>query len=230
MIKKIISLCIVSSLSLLAISCASSKVVINQSYKIPSYSEPSLVIVFKNDPLIDYNGNVEPEFGPGDPKTLIMNFFKNQLIKDIRAQTSLKNILFDTCSSMGYYDHHEITVGNSGTQSITVLGKGGTFTCRNINPTYVLTLSDLFIGTAFETQYNPGFMGANGIWMGGGSSTAKKLYYKAQVTLYDNTAKDHVEYGYINQSAQGFFPVITIGVWNSVSSSFISQIFSGVHF
>lgn len=230
MLKKLISLCVVSSLSLLAISCASSKVVINQEYKSPSHSEPSLVIILKGNPMIDYDGNVEPEFGPGDPKTLITNFFKNQLIKDIRAQTSIKEILFDTCSSMGYFDQHEVVIGNSGTHLIPVLGKGGTYTCRNTNPTYVLNLSDIFIGTALEVNHNPGYMGSNGMMFGGGPSASKKLTYKAQVTLYDNVAKEHVEYGYINESAQGFFPVITIGVWNSVSSSFVSRIFSGVHF
>jgi hypothetical protein len=187
-----------------------------------------MVIILTNKPMVDYDGNVEPEFGPGDPNTLITNFFKDQLVKDIRAQTSIKDILFDTCSSMGYFDHNEISIGNSGTQEIAVLGKGGTYTCRNINPTYVLTLSDVFIGTALETNFSPGYMGPNGMMMGGGSSTTKKLTYKAQVTLYDNIAKEHVEYGYINEAAQGFFPVITIGVWNSVSSSFVSKIFSGL--
>jgi hypothetical protein len=230
MLKNFISPLVASAIAFLAISCASSKVVINQEYKYPSYSEPSLVIILKDNPIIDYEGNVEPEFGPGDPKTLITNFFKNQLIKDIRAQTSIQNIQFDTCSSMGYYDNHEISVGNSGTQSISVLGKGGSYTCRNSNPTYVLTLSVIFIGTAIETTYRPPVMGSNGMWMGGGSSTTKKLSYEAHVALYDNVAKEHVEYGYINESAHGFFPVITIGVWNSLSSSFVSKIFSGVHF
>lgn len=230
MLKKLISLCVVSAISLLAISCASSKVVMNQEYKNPSHNEPSMVIILKSDLMIDYDGDVEPEFGPGDQKTLITNFFKNQLIKDIRAQTSIKDITFDTCSSMGYFNNQEISVGNSGTQEIAVLGKGGTYTCRNSNPTYVLTLSEIFIGTALETGYNTGYMGSNGMMMGGGPTASKKLTYKAQVTLYDNTAKDHVEYGYINESAQGFFPVITIGVWKSVSSSFVSQIFSGLQF
>ncbi len=228
MLKKLILPLVISAISLLAISCAPGEVVINPYYKNPSYSEPSLVIILKDNPIIDYEGNVEPEFGPGDPKTLISNFFKNQIIKDIRAQTSIKDIQFDTCSSMGSYDHHEISAGNSGTQSIAVLGKGGLYTCRNINPTYVLTLSDIFIGTTFENHYYPGYMGPNGMMMGDYSPTSKKLSYKALVTLFDNTAKEHVEYGYINQSAQGFFPVITIGVWKSVSNSFVSRIFSGV--
>lgn len=230
MFKKLISLCVVSSFSLLAISCASSKIVINQEYKRLSHNEPSLVIILKGNPMIDYDGDVEPEFSPGDQKTLITNFFKNQIVKDIRAQTSIKEILFDTCSSMGYYENQEVVAGSSGTQSISVLGKGGSYTCRNINPTYVLTLSDIFIGTVLETGYNPGYMGSNGMMFGGGPTASKKLTYKAQVTLFDNVAKEHVEYGYINQSAQGFFPVITIGVWKSVSSSFVSRIVSGVKF
>jgi hypothetical protein len=228
MLRQLISQCIILSLSLLAISCASSKVVINQLYQNPSHSEPSLVIILKDYPMINYDGDVKPEFGPGEPTTLITNYFKNQLIKDIRTQTSIKDIQFETCVTTGYYDHQEITIGG-GTESISVLSKGGAYTCRNNNPTFVLTLSDIYIGTALETHYNPGFMGPNGMMMGGGSSTSKKLSYKAQVTLFDNVAKEHVEYGYINESAQGFFPVITIGVWNSVSSSFVNRIFSGVH-
>lgn len=46
-------------------------------------------------------------------------------------------------------------------------------------------------------QYFP--MGFKGMMVGGGS---KRLYYKAQVTLFDNIAQQIIRYGYVNESAR----------------------------
>jgi hypothetical protein len=76
-----------------------------------------------------------------------------------------------------------------------------------------------------ETYYNPPMMGAGGMMMGGGGSATKKLTYKAKAFLYDNRAKQFIEYGMIDESASGFFPVITLNEWKSASQLFVEKLF-----
>jgi hypothetical protein len=182
-----------------------------------------MVIILNKAPLVDYHGNVEPEFGPGDQDSLIIDFFKQQLIKDIKSLTSINTIQFDTCTTTGSYDSFEIeTIGN--TAKIPVLGKGGHYSCQNSDPTFILTLSDVNIGTEYQNYTTMNF---NGMMMGG--SASKKLYYKAQVTLFDNRAQQIIRYGYVNESVKGkgFWPVIRINDWYDISSNFTSIIFDG---
>jgi hypothetical protein len=76
-----------------------------------------------------------------------------------------------------------------------------------------------------ETQSYGPTMGANGMMFGGGSHTQKSLTYQAKAFLYDNRAKQFVEYGIIDESASGFFPVITLNVWKQTSEAFVQKIF-----
>jgi len=50
-------------------------------------------------------------------------------------------------------------------------------------------------------------MGTHGMMMGGGSSTSKKIFNKAQISLFDNIKKQFIKYGYVNESAQGLVSV-----------------------
>ena len=223
MFKQLLPLFAVT-LALLVISCASSKVILNKDYQFTSYDNPTLVVVLQREPSVNYSGNVEPEFGPGDPNTLIRAFFKKQLAEDISSQTGIRNVVFEQCIPKGYFNRHEVKPGDFSSE-VEVLVDGGTFLCQNANPGYVLVLSDIYIGTHLETNFSPGYMGANGMMMGGGSSATKKLIYEARAYLYDNTAKQYIEYGKIKEAASGFFPVITIGVWKSASSAFVRKLF-----
>ena len=210
--------------ALFLFSCASSKVVLNKNYQNAPYDNATLVVVLKSEPQVNYSGNVEPEFGPGDPNTLIRAFFKKQLAEDITSQTNIKNIVFEECTPKGYFNRQEVKPGDFSSE-MEVLVDGGVFVCQNENPAYVLMLSDLYIGTYLETHYSPGVMGANGMMIGGTSSASKKLIYSGKAFLYDNKAKEFIEYGVIKEAASGFFPVITIGVWKSASSAFVRKLF-----
>jgi hypothetical protein len=86
-------------------------------------------------------------------------------------------------------------------------------------------LSEIYIGTLLETHYTAPMMGAGGMMMGGGASASKKLTYKAKAFLYDNRAKQFIEYGIIDESASGFFPVITLNEWKNASRIFTDKLF-----
>lgn len=219
-IIKLLSVC----LALMAISCATSKVILNTQYQQLVYNDPSLVIVLKEEPRVNYSGNVQPEFGPGDPLMLIRDFFKKQLIEDIKSQTILKTIEFGKCTPNGYIEKQQI--GSGEVSEIEVLMNGGKYDCQNPDPAYVLVLSEIYIGTSLESHFNAPMMGSNGMMIGGGSSTKKKLTYQAKAYLYDNRAKQFVEYGIIDEYASGFFPVITINEWKNASETFVRKLFN----
>lgn len=218
-------LLIVSGL-LLCISCSSSKLILNENYFNSKLEPGKLVVAIDGRHVIRYSGNVEPEFGPGDPDSLIWNYFQNSLIKDIKNYTKFKNVSIDTCIAKAYYDN-KIVKTSQRAVTMKIPSDGAEFTCKETVPDYVLLLSDVFIGTVMESHYNAPVMGANGV-MGGGTSQSKKLIYDALVILWDLKAKRNIEYGIVKVNASGFFPVITMSEWENVSKAFVRKLFPDI--
>jgi hypothetical protein len=63
------------------------------------------------------------------------------------------------------------------------------------------------------------------------SSTTKNLTYEADISIWDNTAKTLVAYGHVKSVVgSSFIPVVTMGTWKQVTSSFVSAIFDKTPF
>jgi hypothetical protein len=220
------TLLLTAVIPLIAVSCASN-IVLNSQYTAPRYDDSSLAVVIDGEPAVHYEGNVEPEFGPGDPETLITEFFKKQLVADIQKSTTLKNVSIETCTGEGPLDRHILE--KSGIE-VSVLANGGMFKCRGGNPTYVLVLTNMSIGTVFNINNGAPAMGANGMMTGGGTWTTKELVYEAKALLYDNRSRQFIEYGLFTGRAMGAFSVITMNEWNGVSRSFVARLFAKTKF
>jgi hypothetical protein len=83
--------------------------VLNSDYRKGHLNGETLAIVIRDRrPGIGYSGTVEPEFGLGNPDTLIYSFFKSQLIRDILRLTNFKTVRIDRCSSECYLENQII--------------------------------------------------------------------------------------------------------------------------
>lgn len=219
------------SLITLLISCSSSNVILQPKYTERNIDKGSIaVLILDENPEINYEGNLKPEFGEGNPQKLIMDFFIRQIPADIKEITKLEQVeVVSENPEQGIgYTTREVEVWKNGFLfkikqkfNVRVPSKGSKYSFSGFEPTYTLLINELKIETSFH--YTAPSMGANGVMMGGSSS--KKLNYISDFCLWDNEKNDLISYGHIERTAQNPFNVVTMTTWTDVSHSYVQGIF-----
>jgi hypothetical protein len=140
---------------LLFTSCGSSLMVMEKGYEGRKIPKASLgVIVRNNPPAIDYSGNVEPEFGPGDQNALIFKYFKTGIVEDIKSQTSLAQATFldERVDPSLFSTDREVNLPNGTRVEVAIPAPGTHFSFRDSTAGFLLILDHLYIGTSIESH------------------------------------------------------------------------------
>lgn len=206
---------------LVLLSCTSSKLIVNEETKRETAKVKKIKVYIGENVSISYDGDVEPEFGKGNENTLISNFFKEQIKKDILALTVLENCVvsenvprfrkikkeFKTLKWAFIFpytkrdtlilpdDGQEIYVGYDSTD-------------------YILFVDDLKIGTTYSS-----------IVAGTNTTTTKELGYSSNVWLWDCREKKVISYGKVSEKVSGVMGFIVKNTWLSLSDKYVSRIF-----
>lgn len=237
------------------------KIVISKSY---GYSKadapPKLAIcIGSQTPAINYTGNVENEFGKGDPKELIWAFFKKQVQKDVANGSIFASVEYDELAAQPQTQPKTIDVNEKGDMSFSVPVKGSSLSCKSTTPDVVLILDDISIVSDFKISGNreridlaSGDIGqsralffSNGAPVSGqfpmpvynppmyhtgpSFSTSKDLIYEAKMILWDNNAKDVVSYGFLYAIDENSLTV-TMDDWLENTQRFVDKILDGTPF
>jgi len=140
------------SLLLLA-SCGSSIIVVEKGYQTAKINKASMAVLIC-PPEIDYSGNVEPEFGPGDQNTLILNYFKKAIAENITSKTGLSpvRVLDDPIDPVARNAAKGVKLPNGEVVQVALPASGARFNFNGFTADYVLIVDRLFIGTSLETN------------------------------------------------------------------------------
>ena len=244
--------------------------VVLPKYENLKVSQSSLAVVLHGRTIVNYKGNVEPEFGPGNPDSLIMGYFKSAVVKGMGEKTEFSPVIFiDEAVVPGIMSREvSLKMPNGSNKVISTPGFNTCFQFESRNPAFVLVIDRLYIGTELKTttywadgtkprpdtpesmlqvertlyfpgtgyafssvnNYSPPVFTPTPIPMMH-ASTTKSLIYDADISLWNNEAKDLVAYGHIRSKvSSSFIPVVTMGTWNQVTSGFVNALFGGTPF
>jgi hypothetical protein len=191
----------------------------------------SLVIApFTSAPSIQYMGNLENEFGQGDPEQLILDHFKTDVMtRKIYRHCIFGDVKFGEYLAAPKLSEKIFDLGDMFKLHVSLPDSGTTLEFEGIapNPEFVLFLQDVDLGTDLESRSAPGHFvptGApgGGMMMVGGSRAQKVLCFKADFAFWDNTLGRVVTFGRIKASQDA--SIVTISDWNSVDEDFIQQL------
>lgn len=228
--KKYNYLAIVAATFIIA-SCSASKVMLNPEYEDEYVSAKNVAIVIQDtNPVISYNANTKLIFGEGNKDSIIWNFYKEKLTKQIKQKLNPDEIFFDDISQQIYSTmvmvntknaSYEIKIPTRGTKLNFESGKDADL---------VFVIDQIGIGTELSFNQNAPVMGANGMMYGGGMSVKKELVFRSDFLLWDNLRKRVVSYGHLEANASAMIPIITKLTWENVSSEYIGKMISKVKF
>lgn len=234
---RVISLFLVSCMVIM--SCSSSGVFLEPAYTNKKINDGCLAVqIVDFDPNIFYEGNIEPEFGKGNTRDLIMAYFKKQLPVDILRCTTLKDVKVFTKNLMSPIEKKGVEVwlkqkvfSRKEIVSVRVPALGNELKFEGYKPEYVLIIEGISIGTVFEGTpgttgfvHTPGTIGLN--WQMQGGGIQKQLKYASTFALWSNKDKELISFGYIEKTSAGFFPFITMTNWHMVSYKYVRGIFN----
>jgi hypothetical protein len=150
---KTLILCVTALM--LMTSCSSTLVVVEKAYAGKTIKKASLAVIIRdNPPKIDYEGDVEPEFGPGDQNVLIFNYFKKALATTIRDATWLDPVRYEdaTIDPAIMTEVKLLTLRKDYDMNIVTPVANTHFEFAGSVPQFVLIIDNLYIGTSIETN------------------------------------------------------------------------------
>ena len=190
-------------------------------------------LFFPESISINYQGSVEDEFGKGDTKELITNYFKKQIREDIARQTTCREIVYKSypieckIQAARYQTRH-------GVKTFQVPLDNQTVSWQDTSADILLLLDDIKISSwlkfeMFPETGIPVYMGGSGFYDPDGSlmpvfSSSKDLVIATNYILWDNTTGELISLGYIKVVDRNRFAV-SIEDWEEVMSELVATIF-----
>jgi hypothetical protein len=192
------------------------------------------VIVLADGIDVDYQGNVEEEFGPGDARVLIGSFFDRQLPVVMQQKTRFKPVRME--AQMPRFSSRQIPleVSGKGEMRLTAPTDGSIVTFGDQTPAFVLFLSSVDIVSKLEVSSTPGMYmagppGSGGHMTGGTMNSEKNLVVKGRFVLWDNAGGQLIAHGYIEAVDENRFAV-SMEDWNNVMATFVERMLCGTSF
>jgi hypothetical protein len=172
----------------------------------PSNQFPQLTIYLADsNAAINYNGNAEKEFGKGNRDTLIWQFFKSQLIKEIARKTVFKEAVYDRPDNQLPGSTEMLKVSGMGDLLFKIPRKGSRYSFPNSSPDFVIFLNDIII------------------------SSSKNPTWRARFMFYDNVSGQLISCGYIDVEGNNAFSA-SKDRWLPVSDEFVAKLFKATPF
>jgi len=127
---------------------------VEESYRTASVENATMAVIVLNDDIrIDYSGDVEPEFGPGNQDSLIYAYFKRAVVKKIKRETNLSAAFYASYIEPKTYIPvvKEVSVGGSGVHEVKIPEKGTRYELGQ-PANFVLIIDKLLIRTSMIGQ------------------------------------------------------------------------------
>ncbi len=135
--------------------CSSSRMLVEESYRTASFANATMAVIVPNEDIrIDYSGDVEPEFGPGNQDSLIYAYFKRAVVERMTSETSLSDAFYASYEEPKTYMPavKEISIRGNGIREIEIPENGTQYDLGQ-SADFVLIIDKLFIGTSMETNH-----------------------------------------------------------------------------
>ena len=181
-------------------------------------------------PVTHYQGDLKPEFGEGNPRELILRFFRQQLPVDIVGSTTLTKAEFHELNqgiryvtrTVKFRPDNGLRRFGREVRSISVPARRTKFVFGDSIPDFLLMIDNLEIGTEY-THHGTPMMGAGGTMMMGAPS--KYLCYVSDFVLWDNRAGMLISCGHVKKCAFHVLPVVTMDIWLQTSMNYVRGVF-----
>jgi hypothetical protein len=228
-LKNHIPLVISGLIAMFLYGCAVTGVVMLPEYAGKKFSNVSLVVEIRDkEPTINYQDSAAPELGTGDKQKLIIDFFKKQLINDIRDQNDFSSIAFDL--RIKELPHtQEMVDTKEGQFYFDIPVSGAYLEFGNSRPDFVLIIEELSIASTVSSGFAGPALTGSGVSVTG-SGPLKGLMIKSKFIIRDNRAKKTVSYGYVVGATSESVPAITVNEWLWAIEAYVSKIFLGTPF
>ncbi len=197
----------------------------------PQGGRTDCVIVLSGEPHVNYQGNVENEFGAGDANELIRAFFRKQLPADIEETSIMRPVSLGTPDQDYSSQRLVLDIDKVGDVTYLVPLDGTVLSFDGKAPAFVLFVGEVTIESEWEGHSTPGYFvpgpyGA-GHFTGGGFSSSKNLVIGGKFAFWDNTVGKLISYGYVQSVDENTFAV-SMEDWISAMDIFVKKMLDGL--
>lgn len=211
---------IMSALTIMIISCNPTVIKYSSTYFVERTPENCAIVIPEHIGVF-YQGDVENEFGKGDKKELISNFFRTQLRNEIAKKAIFKTVFQGTPTNT--FRREGVAVSTRrGEKSFFIPVEKERITCQGGTPDIVLALDEIDISSSLKIKSSPGYS-SGGFTYGGSFSTSKNLVIMAKFMIWDNIKGELVSYGFVEIVDENRFAV-SMEDWNKVMDDFASKL------
>lgn len=159
---------------------------------------------------VNYQGDVENEFGKGDQNKLIRQFLRSQLKKEIQTSAVFKDVTTGTT-----YDNiprQSVTLTTrKGEKTFSLPKDGQKLYCSSGTPDIVIILNEINLSSLFEMHISAGYSGEY-MDPSPNFSSSKDLVMESKFMIWDNRSAQLVSYGFFQVVEKNRFAV-TIDDW-----------------
>jgi hypothetical protein len=177
-----------------------------------------LTVAMPNHFNIYYEGNVEDEFGKGKTNDLIEKYILSNLSSVLKIHSFFDSIEIVTYSDKERFSQISKMHSNYDTIKINHYKNDTTTLITEKEPNYILVLQNVSIySKVFYKVFMVGFVPVGGM-------PYKPLEFSSKFFIWDNKNKCKIKWGSVTVSSQGNGPVVTIDLWKSALSSYVSEL------
>jgi hypothetical protein len=228
--KKIIAITVMASFIIIAGCASPTKIIVAPGYKKQSDAGNLAVVINDQAPQTVYLGDIRRSLGKPDrdtdstaDETVLWDFFREQLIKDIAEEIDVKGA-FLTEVKHKYFVTKEVVSTSDEDVTIEIPEEKTRFTFFSDNAALVLFLDKVRAGTETDPYYQE--RAKAGVY----TTVPRKLVYMASFVLWDNQALKPICYGRVRADAPIIREEAAIADWEEVSRNFVRAIFEPAGF
>lgn len=209
---------------------------------------PSAAVVFEGTFKVEYEGDVENEFGKGNKNQLIREFFKKQLVEDINRFTKISDSFKAKIVNTYKREYVKFEVSKFGMINMRIPDEGTKIELEEHNDAnYIIIISDIIIESFSRLSsididkeedeiiqyvmngvpvFNPTPQFNQSTYV---PSHSKDLDVYFKFVIWDNNKNQKVSHGFLNSNDENTYSV-SIEDWKNVSETAVKTLFSGTPF
>ena len=191
--------------SLVLVSCNSTVIKYSTDYTTREKLS-SCAVIIPDIIDIDYQGDVENEFGKGDNNELIAGFFRSQFRKEIASRTVFDTVFTSAAISNNYLRQGVELKTRKGMKTFYLPSVKEKLECQSIVPDIVLALDEIEISSHFDMSVSSGYY-SGGMNYGPSFSSSKDLIITAKFLIWDNLNSKLISYGFVEAIDKNRFAV-----------------------